>query len=293
MTLVLLVSGFAVWAVYAVVCVRSTAQFAHVFSARKSMGVNLDGNVAFFINNLAFPAVFTLAAVAGILISEARRIAPAARLRTVRFLLVWFLCVFVIQLCSAAGGYDSRVFADTTRYVINLLPPLLALVAAGACDLYARLPGRALKSAAAAAAGAYLLFTVPLFSDFINSTSHFSRINRALLETVGKYQPGTTFVTNSDIAYNVLTLDAGRRAAYTQDPAAARALCRSENNCIFVFYRNGLMRELDALNLRCLDRILVESVSVLFVPVGEIEKVPPEFLKAPDPTPMTGAAPRP
>lgn len=287
-----LLSALVVWAVYAVVCIRNTAQFSHVSSVGRNAGVNLDGNLAFFFNNAAFPVAFTLAAGLGVILSEARKKTGDGVLRVVRFQEMWFLSVFIIQLASAAGGYDYHLFKDTTRYVIDLLPPLLTLAAVGVCAVYNRLPGGVLKSAAVAVAAAYMLFAIPLFSDFINDKSRFTRINEALLETIVKYEPDATFVTNSDLVYNVIALDAGRRAAFTQDAAKAGSLCNKGRDCVFILYRGNRMRELDGLDIDCTDRFLVEDVSILFFPIREIRKVPAGFLKAPDSTPPTGAPPK-
>jgi hypothetical protein len=116
---------------------------------------NLHVNGWFYLRDTRFPAAITLLAVAG---CAAPRV-PAGRATMVAY----FLVFFVVTLFFYAGSYD---YGADVRYSVIVNPPIAVLAGLGAAWLLravGRRPvGAALAALALAAAGQYLVKSIPV-----------------------------------------------------------------------------------------------------------------------------------
>ncbi len=171
---------------------------------------NLRVNSAFFLADARFPALYTLLALAGLVIRTF--VADARRLREAAVCSVYFLAFWVIYLFFYAGSYN---YGADVRFSLMAYPPVALLAGAGAGELVRRMQSRGWASSITGVAlVAAVLFQFTWYLPLVRSVGEeawAARADVAYAEEFVRTLPKNAFVfTHNPNVFHLLGVNAGQ-----------------------------------------------------------------------------------
>lgn len=240
------VMGFVVFAFFIFNIIAHNTYEKDTVALSDSIAKNLLPNLRFFADFGHMVAFTTPLAVAGVLFLCFTNAGGTGKSLPAFLAIAWIIIYFSCHLLRYDGVYNAydiakqmnvapMVWRTESRYVLDILCPLLALAAAGVTALCAIAADRALRITLAALFIAAYLAAPFAYRHMIERHTFISLLTKQAVEDVSRHPAGAV-VTNSRMIAQALDIDLNIKARTAYDKSGFASACERHDTCLAVLY---------------------------------------------------------